>query len=100
EDTWGGDLVTAAVSHLAASTRARTLFTVSFMNDWTNEHVAGYEPRSSGRRPPAPGWGSRWIWAGWGRHSGALRNDVSGPPSLSLREVADRAGVAMSSVSR
>src|SRR5437763_2435465 len=54
----------------------------------------------AGRRPPAPGWGSMWIWAGWGRHSGALRNDVSDPPSLSLREVADRAGVAMSSVSR
>jgi len=54
EDTWGGDLVTAAVSHLAASTRARTLFTVSFMNDWTNEHVAGYEPRSSGGRGSAP----------------------------------------------
>ena len=46
EDTWGGDLVTAAVSHLAASTPADALFTVSFMNDWTNEHVAGYEPHS------------------------------------------------------
>lgn len=54
EDTWGGDLVTAAVSHLAASTRTRTLFTVSFMNDWTQEHVAGYEPRSSGGRGSAP----------------------------------------------
>ena len=30
------------------------LFTVSFMNDWTNEHVAGYEPRSSGGRGSAP----------------------------------------------
>jgi cis-L-3-hydroxyproline dehydratase len=27
---------------------------VSFMNDWTNEHVAGYEPRSSGGRGSAP----------------------------------------------
>ena len=36
------------------------LFTVSFMNDWTNEHVAGYEPRSraaSASAPPAPGLG-------------------------------------------
>ena len=60
EDTWGGDLVTAAVSHLAASTSTRTLFTVSFMNDWTNEHVAGYEPRSSdgrGSAPTGPGLG-------------------------------------------
>jgi L-alanine-DL-glutamate epimerase-like enolase superfamily enzyme len=54
EDTWGGDLVTAAVAHLAASTRPEALFTVSFMNDWTNEHLAGYEPRSSGGLGSAP----------------------------------------------
>ncbi|MEY2514035.1 MAG: cis-L-3-hydroxyproline dehydratase [bacterium] len=60
EDTWGGDLVTAAVSHLAASVRPEALFTVSFMNDWTNEHVAGYEPRSReglGAAPLGPGLG-------------------------------------------
>jgi L-alanine-DL-glutamate epimerase-like enolase superfamily enzyme len=60
EDAWGGDLVTAAVSHLAASTPPETLFTVSFMNDWTNEHVAGHEPRSDGgfgSAPTAPGLG-------------------------------------------
>ena len=60
EDAWGGDLVTAAVSHLAASTPPDTLFTVSFMNDWTNEHVAGYEPRSQagfGSAPTRPGLG-------------------------------------------
>jgi L-alanine-DL-glutamate epimerase-like enolase superfamily enzyme len=60
EDAWGGDLVTAAVSHLAASTPPATLFTVSFMNDWTNEHVAGHEPRSQsgfGSAPDRPGLG-------------------------------------------
>ncbi len=60
EDTWGGDLVTAAVSHLAASVRPEVLFTVSFMNDWTNEHVAGHEPRSRngvGAAPSGPGLG-------------------------------------------
>ena len=60
EDTWGGDLVTAAVSHLAASTRAETLFTVSFMNDWSREHLCGYQPRSErgvGAAPHAPGLG-------------------------------------------
>jgi L-alanine-DL-glutamate epimerase-like enolase superfamily enzyme len=60
EDSWGGDIVTAAVSHLAASTRPETLFTVSFMNDWVNEHVAGYQPRSQeghGSAPEAPGLG-------------------------------------------
>jgi len=60
EDTWGGDLVTAAVSHLAASTRADQVLTVSFMNDWTNEHIAGYQPRSVnglGAAPRGPGLG-------------------------------------------
>lgn len=46
EDTWGGDVTTAAVAHLAASTEPGALFTVSFMNDWVNEHVAGHQPRS------------------------------------------------------
>jgi L-alanine-DL-glutamate epimerase-like enolase superfamily enzyme len=55
EDTWGGDVTTAAVSHLAASTAPDTLFTVSFMNDWTNEHVAGHVPRSTGGFGSAPG---------------------------------------------
>ena len=54
EDAWGGDLVTAAVSHLAASTPPDTLFTVSFMNDWTNEHVAGHQPRSQSGVGAAP----------------------------------------------
>jgi L-alanine-DL-glutamate epimerase-like enolase superfamily enzyme len=60
EDTWGGDIVTAAVSHLAASTPPDSLFTVSFMNDWTNEHVARHEPRSQngfGAAPSRPGLG-------------------------------------------
>ncbi|MCY3769294.1 MAG: mandelate racemase/muconate lactonizing enzyme family protein [Gammaproteobacteria bacterium] len=60
EDTWGGDLVTAAVSHLAASTKSEKTLTVSFMNDWTNEHIAGYQPRSKkgvGAAPTGPGLG-------------------------------------------
>jgi L-alanine-DL-glutamate epimerase-like enolase superfamily enzyme len=60
EDAWGGDLVTAAVSHVAASTPPDTLFTVSFMNDWTNEHIAGHQPRSQagfGSAPTTPGLG-------------------------------------------
>ncbi len=60
EDTWGGDLVTAAVSHLAASTGAEKTLSVSFMNDWTNEHIAGYQPRSEngvGAAPTGPGLG-------------------------------------------
>ena len=60
EDSWGGDLTTAAVSHLAASTAAETAWMVSFMNDWTNEHIAGYQPRSRsgiGAAPSGPGLG-------------------------------------------
>lgn len=60
EDTWGGDLVSAASAHLAATTKEQHLLTVSFMNDWTNEHVAGYQPRSvagMGSAPTGPGLG-------------------------------------------
>lgn len=60
EDTWGGDVTTAAVSHLAASTAPNTLFTVSFMNDWVLDHVAGHQPRSVdglGQAPTEPGLG-------------------------------------------
>jgi L-alanine-DL-glutamate epimerase-like enolase superfamily enzyme len=54
EDMWGGDLITAAVSHLAASTRPESLLMTSFMNDWTDGHVAGYRPRSVNGRGSAP----------------------------------------------
>src|SRR6266702_5965662 len=60
EDTGGGDVVSAASAHLAASTKKRALLSVSFMNDWTNEHVAGYQPRSKdgfGAAPSATGLG-------------------------------------------
>ncbi len=48
EDMWGGDITTAAISHLAATVPPELLFTVSFMNDWVQEHVAGHQPRSRG----------------------------------------------------
>jgi cis-L-3-hydroxyproline dehydratase len=54
EDTWGGDIVTAAVAHLASGVPGDALCAVSFMNDWTNEHVAGHEPRSAGEVGPVP----------------------------------------------
>lgn len=60
EDTWGGDIVSATSAQLAASTRASCLLTVSFMNDWTNEHIAGHQPRSAngfGAVPAEPGLG-------------------------------------------
>ena len=60
EDSLGGDIVTAAVSHLAASTRPENFQNASFMNDWTDGHVAGYAPRSvngRGAAPSGPGLG-------------------------------------------
>ncbi len=54
EDSWGGDIVTAAVAHLAAGVPSGSLFAASFMNDWTLEHVAGDEPRSRGGQGPVP----------------------------------------------
>lgn len=60
EDSWGGDIVTAAVSHLAAGVPAASLFAASFMNDWTLEHIAGHQPRSRdglGLVPSGPGLG-------------------------------------------
>jgi L-alanine-DL-glutamate epimerase-like enolase superfamily enzyme len=60
EDSWGGDLAAAAISHLAASSAPGPARMFTFMNDFTNEHIAGYEPRSRdglGRAPLAPGLG-------------------------------------------
>jgi L-alanine-DL-glutamate epimerase-like enolase superfamily enzyme len=54
EDVWGGDVTTAAVSHLAASTAPETLIHASFFNEWTKEHVAGHLPRAAGGRGSAP----------------------------------------------
>jgi len=70
EDMWGGDIITAAVSHLAASTSPDHLMNVSFFNDWTDGHVAGHEPRSingRGRAPSAPGLGIEVDAAGLGQ---------------------------------
>ncbi|MBM3676807.1 MAG: mandelate racemase [Actinobacteria bacterium] len=75
EDTWGGDLVTAAVSHLAASTPPDALFTVSFMNDWTNEHIAAHQPRSEN------GYGAAPTGAGLGI---AVDVDALGEPLLTV----------------
>jgi len=69
EDVWGGDVTTAAVSHLAASTAPETLIHASFFNEWTREHVAGHMPRAVGGRgsaPTSPGLGIEVDRAGLG----------------------------------
>ncbi|WP_336749630.1 mandelate racemase/muconate lactonizing enzyme family protein [Pantoea vagans] len=60
EDMWGGDIITAATSHIAATTRPDSLLMTPFFNDWTDGHLAGYTPRSQkgfGSAPNAPGLG-------------------------------------------
>ncbi|MBL8576488.1 MAG: mandelate racemase/muconate lactonizing enzyme family protein [Mesorhizobium sp.] len=60
EDMWGGDIITAATSHVAATTRPESLLMTPFFNDWTDGHLAGYLPRSEngfGSAPKGPGLG-------------------------------------------
>lgn len=60
EDVWGGDVTTAAVAHVAATSIPEQLLHTSFFNDWTDGHVAGYQPRASngiGAAPTGPGLG-------------------------------------------
>ncbi|MFT4437757.1 mandelate racemase/muconate lactonizing enzyme family protein [Caballeronia sp. 15715] len=60
EDIWGGDVCAAAVSHVAASAQPGNLLHTSFFNDWTDGHIAGYQPRvqnGRGAAPAGPGLG-------------------------------------------
>lgn len=60
EDMWGGDVITAATSHIAATTHPESLLMTPFFNDWTDGHVAGHQPRSingRGSAPTGPGLG-------------------------------------------
>lgn len=57
-----GDRVasTAATSHVAATTRPESLIMTPFFNDWTDGHLCGHQPRSSGgfgSAPTGPGLG-------------------------------------------
>jgi hypothetical protein len=77
EDSWGGDLVTAAVAHLAAGTPPEALFAASYMNDWTNEHFAGDQPRPRAIAPPTgPGPASRLTRAA--RQAAVQRRRLTG----------------------
>lgn len=60
EDTWGGDIVTAAISHLAHSTPTDLLFTSTDFNSYVTVSIAeGAPQRTNGRlaAPTAPGLG-------------------------------------------
>jgi L-alanine-DL-glutamate epimerase-like enolase superfamily enzyme len=60
EDSWGGDVVTAAIAHLAHSTPPEFLFTATDFNSYVTVSVADGAPqRVNGRMaaPTAPGLG-------------------------------------------
>jgi L-alanine-DL-glutamate epimerase-like enolase superfamily enzyme len=60
EDSWGGDLVTAAIAHLAHSTPTEFLFSSTDFNSYVTRDIADGAPkRANGRlaAPVAPGLG-------------------------------------------
>jgi L-alanine-DL-glutamate epimerase-like enolase superfamily enzyme len=62
EDSWGGDIVTAAIAHLAHSTRPEFLFTATDFNSYVTVSIAeGAPQRVNGRMAAslAPGLGIR-----------------------------------------
>ena len=62
EDTWGGDIITAAISHLAHSTPERFLFSATDFNSYVTKSFADGAPqRNQGRlaASKSPGLGVR-----------------------------------------
>ena len=60
EDTWGGDIITAAIAHLAHSTPPEFLFTATDFNSYVTVSIADGAPqRKNGRlaASTAPGLG-------------------------------------------
>jgi L-alanine-DL-glutamate epimerase-like enolase superfamily enzyme len=60
EDSWGGDVVTAAIAHLAHSTPPELLFTATDFNSYVTVSIADGAPRRVNGRmaaPSAPGLG-------------------------------------------
>jgi len=75
EDTWGGDIITAAIAHLAHSTPPPLLFTATDFNSYvTVSNATGAPQRQNGRMaaPLKPGLGVEPRW------------DVLGQPVISV----------------
>lgn len=65
EDSWGGDIVTAAIAHLAHSTPTELLFTCTDFNSYVTTSIASGAPqRQNGRMSAstAPGLGIEPKW--------------------------------------
>jgi len=60
EDSWGGDITTAAIAHLVGSTRSEFYFTSTDFNSYNDLHLAENSPRRKGGWldvPSGPGLG-------------------------------------------
>ncbi|MFQ5721044.1 MAG: cis-3-hydroxy-L-proline dehydratase [Candidatus Aminicenantales bacterium] len=60
EDSWGGDIATATIAHLVASTKPEFLFTSTDFNSYNDLHLADDAPRRKNgclKVPAAPGLG-------------------------------------------
>jgi L-alanine-DL-glutamate epimerase-like enolase superfamily enzyme len=60
EDSWGGDIITAAISHLAHSTPTELLFSSTDFNSYVTVSIANDAPQRNNRRlaaSTAPGLG-------------------------------------------
>jgi L-alanine-DL-glutamate epimerase-like enolase superfamily enzyme len=55
EDTWGGDITTAAIAHLAHSTPPESLFSSTDFNSYVTVNVAEGAPQRKNGRMAAPG---------------------------------------------
>jgi L-alanine-DL-glutamate epimerase-like enolase superfamily enzyme len=75
EDAWGGDIVTAAISHLAHSTPPELLFTSTDFNSYVTVTIADGAPQRQGGRMSAP------TAAGLGIEP---RMDVLGDPVIDI----------------
>ena len=75
EDTWGGDIVTASIAHLARSTPEEFSFSATDFNSYGTRDIAKHAPRRVNGRmtaPDAPGLGIEPLF------------DVLGNPVLSV----------------
>ena len=54
EDTWGGDIITAAIAHLAHSTPPEFLFTATDFNSYGTVTIADGAPQRVNGRMTAP----------------------------------------------
>ena len=76
EDSSGGDITTAAIAHMVASTRPEFVFTTTVFSDWYDEGICPDVPRIEGGRvsvPQGPGLGV------------TVDEERLGPPLFTLR---------------